>query len=277
MNRLGHLPRILVFDSGVGGLSILREIQERLPACELIYASDNAAFPYGTKPEEELVERVDHVLHQLLKTYAADIVVVACNTASTLALPHIRSHFNQPIVGVVPAIKPAAARSRSKVIGLLATPATVARPYTLALIKEYASNCRVISVGSSELVLMAEQKLRGINLDHEKLGTILSPFQQDDQLDTLVLACTHFPLLNTELQEVLSAGIELVDSGEAIARRVEYLLQEQFGMQQTEIMQSCATRTQNLAVFTGQTSEAALLQEPLRAFGINQVQYLGDF
>src|SRR5690606_39454843 len=176
MNRLGHLPRILVFDSGVGGLSILREIQERLPACEFIYASDNAAFPYGTKPEDELVERVDHVLHQLLKTYAADIVVVACNTASTLALPHIRSHFNQPIVGVVPAIKPAAARSRTKVIGLLATPATIARAYTQELIREHASDCMVVSVGSSELVHMAEQKLRGQVISLTEMTKILAPF-----------------------------------------------------------------------------------------------------
>lgn len=277
MNRLGHSPRVLVFDSGVGGLSILREIQERLPACEFIYASDNAAFPYGTKPEEELVERVDQVLRRLLETYTADIVVVACNTASTLALPHIRRNFSQPIVGVVPAIKPAAVRSRSKLMGLLATPATITRPYTLALIKEYASDCRVISVGSSELVLMAEQKLRGIEVDRVKLNSILSPFQQDEQLDTLVLACTHFPLLNAELLESLRAGIALVDSGEAIARRVEYLLIEQFGMQQTETVQHSAISMHHLAVFTGQTSEVALLQEPLKAFGISQMQYLRAF
>lgn len=277
MNRLGHPPRILVFDSGVGGLSILREIKQRLPACEFIYASDNAAFPYGIKPEEELVARVDQVLHRLLTAYTADIVVVACNTASTLALPHIRSHFQQPIVGVVPAIKPAAARSRSKVIGLLATPATVARPYTLALIKEYASDCRIVSVGSNELVLMAELKLRGISLNHEKLSAILAPFRQNEQLDTLVLACTHFPLLSAELQAALGTGIDLVDSGEAIARRVEYLLREQFGMHQTEIMQTSARQPQHLAVFTGQTSEAALLLEPLRLFGIQQMQYLDNF
>src|SRR5690606_12835146 len=136
MNSIIRAPRILVFDSGVGGLSILRELQRKLPLCEWTYASDNEAFPYGIKSETELTERVDQVLHGLLQIRAADMIVVACNTASTLTLPHIRRRFSQPIVGVVPAIKPAAARSRSKVIGLLATPATVTRPYTQELIQQ---------------------------------------------------------------------------------------------------------------------------------------------
>src|SRR5690606_34311233 len=129
-----RLPRVLVFDSGVGGLSILAEIRARVPHCELVYACDNGAFPYGTKGEEELVARVDWVLKALIRATAPDIVVVACKTASTVALPHVRAHCQKPVVGVVPAIKPAAKLTQSGVIGLLATPATVARPYTLGLI-----------------------------------------------------------------------------------------------------------------------------------------------
>lgn len=285
MNPLMHAPRVLVFDSGVGGLSVLREIQQRLPACEFIYASDNEAFPYGTKPEVELIARVDCVLQQLLHKYPVDIIVVACNTASTLTLPHIRSHFTQPIVGVVPAIKPAAARSRSKIIGLLATPATIARTYTNELIRDHASDCSVISVGSSELVFMAEQKLRGHAVDLSELAKILAPFTtsaqdqpadepQSSKIDTLVLACTHFPLLGEEIKQLLPIGVDLIDSGEAIARRVEFLLGEHFGWRQVELMEPAATNDAHLALFTKDTEAVAQLRQPLAAMGINRIEIL---
>ncbi len=263
-------PRILVFDSGVGGLSVLAEIRRRLPACELIYASDNAAFPYGLKSEAELVARVDAVLHALLETHPADIIVVACNTASTLTLPHIRSHFSQPIVGVVPAIKPAAARSRSRVIGLLATPATVARPYTQALIDEHAGDCRVIRVGSSDLVRMAEARLRGQPPAPDALADILAPFTAPDAegLDTLVLACTHFPLLRAALEPLLP-GVDLIDSGEAIARRVEYLLGEHFGLRLAELTRSPAG--DHLALFTRAGEDVEALRQPLASFAIQRL------
>jgi glutamate racemase len=222
-------PRILVFDSGVGGLSIVKEIQQKLPFAPLVYASDNAFFPYGTKGEIELTVRVDAVLHAIIAAFPVDIIVIACNTASTLALPHIRSHFSQPVVGVVPAIKPAAALSKSQVIGLLATPATVARPYTHNLIREYAPNAEVISVGSSELVQLAEHKLRGGEVNSEQLTSILQRFfdhPNGDKMDALVLACTHFPLLRDEIKAQFSPKVKLIDSGEAIARRVASLLNE---------------------------------------------------
>ena len=277
MNPLMRAPRILVFDSGVGGLSVLREIQQRLPACEFIYASDNEAFPYGTKPEPELITRVDQVLHKILATYEVDIVVVACNTASTLTLPHIRSHFSQPIVGVVPAIKPAAARSRSKVIGLLATPATIARSYTHELIREHASDCQVISVGSSELVIMAELKLRGQTIVQNDIIKLLAPFYKSEnavKLDTVVLACTHFPLLRAEIQAALPEGVDLIDSGEAIARRVEFLLGEQFGLRQEELLSPKAAVDTHRALFTLQTAAAEQLRLPLITMGIHQMDMI---
>lgn len=217
--------RVLVFDSGVGGLSILTEIRQYIPGCELVYACDNAAFPYGTKGEEELVKRVDLVLKALIAQIDPDIVVVACNTASTVALPHIRNHFHKPVVGVVPAIKPAARLSQSRVIGLLATPATVSRPYTQQLIDEFAPDCTIIRVGSTELVQLAEQKLRGLAPDPEKLREIIAPLFANPHTDTLILACTHFPLLRAELEAAAPRAIQWVDSGAAIARRVKSLLE----------------------------------------------------
>jgi len=255
-------PRILIFDSGVGGLSIFQEIQKKLPCANLIYASDNAFFPYGTKGETELVARVDKVLHEIIATFPVDIIVVACNTASTLTLPHIRSHFTQPVVGVVPAIKPAAAISKSQVIGLLATPATVERPYTHNLIREYAPNAEVILVGSSELVQLAEHKLRGDEITSAQLQPILQPFfdhPHGHKLDTLVLACTHFPLLRNEIAAKFSTKVQLIDSGEAIARRVASLL---------EIQGVITSPPEYWAVFTKSSPSVDALKPQLAQFGI---------
>lgn len=216
---------LLVFDSGVGGLSILEALQARLPGQRYVYACDNAAFPYGPKPEAELVERVHAVLDALLARFDPRLVVVACNTASTVALPRLRSHYALPIVGVVPAIKPAAQHSRTRIIGLLATPGTVSRPYTEQLIRDFAADCQVIRVGSSELVVQAERKLRGEPVDASLLRELLQPIV-DGGADTVVLGCTHFPLLLEELQAAAGRQLQWIDSGEAIARRVQSLLGE---------------------------------------------------
>jgi len=217
---------VLVFDSGVGGLTILEALRARLPSENFVYACDNAAFPYGPKPADELTDRVHAVLDALLARYAPKLVVVACNTASTVALPRLRSHYTLPIVGVVPAIKPAAQLSRNRVIGLLATPGTVQRPYTEQLIRDFAADCTVIRVGSSALVEQAEHKLRGEVVDKKLLRELLQPFV-DGGADTIVLGCTHFPLLRDELQAAIGAQMQWVDSGDAIARRVEQLLNDQ--------------------------------------------------
>lgn len=263
-------PRVLVFDSGVGGLSVAQEIQQRLPQVSLIYASDNAFFPYGTKGEAELIARVDQVINQLLLRYPADILVIACNTASTLTLPHLRSKLSLPIVGVVPAIKPAALMSKTGVIGLLATPATVARPYTHELIREYATNCEVISLGSSELVQIAEQKLRGEVIEADVIGRIAQELMRADhaeKMDVLVLACTHFPLLKEELKQHLPAQLKLIDSGEAIARRVEFLLAN-------AAEPPADYRAEHIALFTKATKAAEQLAPALAGFGIHRLEYL---
>jgi len=268
MSSTPILPNILVFDSGVGGLSVFQEIQKKLPFAPLLYASDNAFFPYGTKGETELIARVDTVIRKITATYPVGIMVIACNTASTLTLPHIREHFSQPVVGVVPAIKPAAALSKSGVIGLLATPATVARPYTYNLIREYATNAEVISAGSSELVQLAEAKLRGMPVCGEKLRASLQPFfvhARGADMDVLVLACTHFPLLRDELAAQFPPQLQLIDSGEAIARRVASLSGEQYLVEQPY---------QHRAIFTKASDNVAALAPQLAQFGIHTIDVL---
>lgn len=251
-------------------MSVAREIQQLLPSNPLVYASDNAFFPYGTKGEGELIARVDRVIEKLLKEYPADILVIACNTASTLTLPHLRGKLNLPIVGVVPAIKPAALMSKSGVIGLLATPATVVRPYTHELIREYATGCQVISLGSSELVEIAEQKLRGEAIDTreiKKIAQTLMHAENAEKMDVLVLACTHFPLLKEELAEQLPGSLALIDSGTAIARRVAYLLE-------ASPKPPAGYSPEHIALFTKETKEAIQLAQALTHFGIHQQAYL---
>jgi len=227
------MSRIVVFDSGVGGLSVYQEIVKKCPNHDSIFVSDNEAFPYGTKGELELIDRVLSVVQAIEKRYVPDLLVVACNTASTVALPSLRENFNFPIVGVVPAIKPAAIMSNTKTIGLLATPGTIARSYTQNLIDEFAGQCTVIKVGSSKLVEIAEKKLCGDPIDIAEIQSELMPFFDDSTLDTLVLACTHFPLLNKEIDDIFKLNcnheVRLIDSGLAIANRVVELCPETVG------------------------------------------------
>lgn len=259
---------ILVFDSGVGALSIIEELRRHLPGASITYASDNAFFPYGTKPDEALVERVDNVLAALLAHCAPDLAVIACNTASTVALPIIREHFSLPIVGVVPAIKPAGELTRSNVIGLLATPATIKRPYTQELIENFAADSEVIAVGSSELVDLAEAKLRGTTVSSDSLQKVLHPFFEHpdfSRMDTLVLACTHFPLLKEEISQQLPHTIRLIDSGFAIARRVKYLIDELKSSQSESTSSTIKHKKQFTTVFTAPSASIELLKPAIKS------------
>ncbi|MGF1738879.1 glutamate racemase [Photobacterium satsumensis] len=219
-----RVKRVLIFDSGVGGLSVYQEIYAQLPNVQYIYAFDDAAFPYGELPEEELIERTRHIVSLLVERHFIDLVVVACNTASTIVLPTLRDCLSIPVVGVVPAIKPAAMLSQRKVIGLLATPATVQREYTDLLISQFASHCEVLRMGSTRLVEMAEQKLRGQPISMTELEGILSLWR--GKVDCVVLGCTHFPLIKDEIIEAIKGDVIIVDSGRAIANRVKDLLGE---------------------------------------------------
>jgi glutamate racemase len=223
-------PNILIFDSGVGGLSIAEHVRDMLPFAAIDYVADNALFPYGLLQDSRLIERVCLIINQAISSNKPDIIVIACNSASTLVLPTLREKLGIPVVGVVPAIKPAAKISKSKVIGLLATPGTILRDYTDELIGEFARDCEIIKVGSSELVQLVEQKVAGTPPTQNNLEEVLRPLTNHPRwqnMDTIVLACTHFPLIKQELA-ITAPNIKYwVDSGEAIARRVKSLLDEQ--------------------------------------------------
>lgn len=207
-------PTVLVFDSGVGGLSVYDEIRQLLPDLHYLYVFDNVAFPYGEKSEAFIVERVLDIVTAAASRYPLALVVIACNTASTVSLPALRERFTFPVVGVVPAIKPAARLTRNGVVGLLATRATVKRPYTHELVARFASECRIEMLGSAELVELAEEKLQGKDVSLDTVRHILQPWlKMNEPPDTIVLGCTHFPLLTDELQQVLPSGTRLVDSG----------------------------------------------------------------
>lgn len=220
-------PRILATDSGLGGLTVVAEIRRLLPQARLAYLCDNAFFPYGTRADDVLLAHFLAVMNQAIARVQPDLIVTACNTISTICLPQLRAATTIPVVGVVPAVKPAAQQSRRKVIGLLATPATVDRPYTDDLIRRYATDCTVLKIGSAELVEMAEAKLLGSSIDQARLRIILAPFfdrPPEAQPDVVVLACTHFPLLRADLKAAGPAGVAWIDSGAAVARRVAEVL-----------------------------------------------------
>ncbi|SUP11073.1 glutamate racemase [Vibrio metschnikovii] len=223
--QLSH--KVLIFDSGVGGLSVYQEIVSLLPQLDYTYLFDNAAYPYGELAQEVLLNRVERLIISLVKQQSFDLVVIACNTASTIVLPMLRAKLSIPVVGVVPAIKPASLVAH-KAIGLIATPATITRQYTHDLIRNFSSKKSVELLGSTRLVDMAEEKLRGQEVDKEELATILSPLIQ--RIDVAVLGCTHFPLIKAEIQQVLGDDVMLIDSGQAIARRVQQLLDVEPGL-----------------------------------------------
>jgi glutamate racemase len=258
---------LLVFDSGVGGLSVLAHIRAALPQASVIYAADNAGYPYGTKSEAEIAARVPALLGRLAERYKPRLVVIACNTASTIALTHVRSALDLPVVGTVPAIKPAALASKTRVIGVLGTEATVRQPYVDNLIKEFASDCLVLRHGSAALVDMAEAKLRGTPPDPAAMNGILDGlFGQNggDRIDTVTLSCTHFPLLSAEIIAASPRAVTCVDSGAGIARRAAFLTRDQ----------SWASPLRGIAVFNRDDPDVSRLIPALSVYGLTQVDSL---
>lgn len=263
-------PTVLVFDSGVGGLSVYNEIRQLLPNLHYIYAFDNVAFPYGEKSEEFIVERVVEIVTAVQQRYPLALAVIACNTASTVslpALPALREKFAFPVVGVVPAIKPAARLTANGIVGLLATRGTVKRPYTRELIDRFANECRIEMLGSAELVELAEAKLHGEPVPLEELRRILRPWlRMQEPPDTVVLGCTHFPLLQEELQRVLPEGTRLIDSGAAIARRTAWLLEHE--------APDAKSSDENKAFCMALTAETEQLLPVLRRYGFSTLEKL---
>jgi glutamate racemase len=218
---------ILVFDTGLGGLTVLREVVRARPDARYIYVADDEYFPYGHRSEQQIIDRVVPLFASLLKTHAPDLAVIACNTASTLVLSHLRAAYAVPFVGTVPAIKPACAGSKSGRVSVLGTSGTVRREYTKALIRDFAGGCQVTLVGSAELASLAEAALRGHQVSDAALLAEIAPcFVEDGKLrtDTVVLACTHYPLLMDRLVALAPWPVDWIDPAPAIARRVVDLL-----------------------------------------------------
>ncbi len=265
--------KIAVFDSGVGGLSILEGVQNRWPSIHYVYCSDNANYPYGLKSASDVVTFATSVAMALVERYQPHILVIACNTMSTIALPAIREKLLIPVIGVVPAIKPAAQRSESKVIGLLATPATVKRPYTDQLIQDFASDCNVIRVGSSALVDIAEAKTRGLSPQLSVIAKEIAPFfdlahakESDARLDTIVIGCTHFSLLRDELEQSSAWPVAWLDATTAIVERTSTILSER---QLLDQIPTLPTEKRLTAVFTKEHSSVKKLSSFLKKFGFH--------
>jgi glutamate racemase len=227
MSRLSPTPTILVFDSGLGGLSVYREVAEVRPDARFVYAADDAMFPYGRIEESRLVARILELMGELIAAHRPDLVVIACATASTIALPMLRARFAVPFVGTVPAIKPACAASSTRRVSVLGTEGTVQREYTRALIREYAGGCAVTLVGSAQLAALAEAKLNGEAVEDAAIAAEIAPcFVEDSgaRTDTIVLACTHYPLVRDDIVRLSPWTVALIDPAPAIARRVVELI-----------------------------------------------------
>ena len=257
---------LLFFDSGVGGLSVLEPTRKLLPNAPIVYAADSAGYPYGTKSETELAARVPALLGRLVERFRPRLAVIACNTASTIALDHVRAALDIPVVGTVPAIKPAAEMSKNRVIGVLGTEATVRQPYVDDLAARFASDCWVVRNGAQGLVELAERKLAGEAVSVEEVRACAEPgFDEDpfgDAIDVIVLACTHFPLLRDELTSVFPEA-DFIDGGPGIARRIAYLTQGQPWP---------AEAGEGIMVFTGEPR--APLLGSLARYGLGDVRIL---
>ena len=260
-------PHILVFDSGIGGLSIVQHIRQHLPKATISYLADNLYFPYGLLDEATLTQRANDIVSWACRRYQPSVVVIACNSASTLVLPSLRERLDVPVVGVVPAIKPAAQMSKTKVIGLLATPATIQRDYTDELIAEFAPHCEVIRVGTASLVEFVEQKMAGLNPPDTELKRVIAQFEKSPlwpKADTVVLACTHFPLITQELSSAAPGISHWVDSGDAVARRIKSLLASTSGTPQPQ-------QGVNRFLFTDGRGVTDALKNGIQLFGFDDI------
>lgn len=262
---MAQAPTVVVFDSGLGGLTVHREIAKARPDARLVYVADDGFFPYGAHGEAELTRRVVALMQGLIAAHRPDLVVIACNTASTLVLPQLRARFAVPFVGTVPAIKPACAASLSKRVSVLGTQATIAREYTHALIRDFANGSDVTLVGSAELAPLAEAQLRGEPVEDGAIARELAPCFVEAggrRTDTIVLACTHYPLLIDRFTRLARWRVTFIDPAPAIARRVLALL----GGPQA----NPAAAPARIAFTSGQPPSPALTAS-LDRFGIGEV------
>jgi len=258
---------ILLLDSGVGGLTVLEETRRLLPDAPIVYVADHAALPYGNKSEAQITARVAALLGRLVERYSPRLATIACNTASTIALAAVREALELPLVGTVPAIKPAAALTRTGTIGLLGTAATIRQAYVDNLEREFASDKVLLRHAAPDLVQAAEAKLRGEPLDPSVFKAAADGLRSQpggSDIDVVVLACTHFPLLEEELTGAFGSGVHFVDGAAGIARRIAWLTQgQQFNRSEPDI-----------AVVTGQNGSLDKLRPALIQYGLERIQHL---
>ncbi len=257
---------ILFFDSGLGGLTVLGPTRALLPTASFVYAADYAGLPYGKKSNEELAARVPALLGRLVERYQPRLAVIACNTASTIALAHVRAALDLPIVGTVPAIKPAAEMTKTGVIGVLGTEATVRQPYVDDLSARFAEGKTVLRHGSPGLVTGAEAKLRGEAIDPAVVERAIAGLRDQPrgaEMDVIVLACTHFPLLRDELQAAVGPDVRLVDGAAGIARRIVDLTRGQSWP---------AASSPGIAVFTRSDERLPPPLAALAPYGLDRIE-----
>lgn len=258
---------LLFFDSGIGGLSVLRAVQAVLPNAPVIYAADYAGMPYGTKSEAEIAARVPALLGRLVERFRPRLVTIACNTACTIALSHVRAALDVPVVGTVPAIKPAAEATRTGVIGLLGTAATIRQAYVDRLQSDHAAGMTLLRHAAPELVHAAEAKLRGQAVDpaiYVDAMHGLTNHPDGDRLDVVALGCTHFPLVQDELKAV-SPKMRFVDGSAGIARRIVHLTQGQLWPDMA---------SEGIFITTGAVSDAESLRPALATYSLTQIKSL---
>ena len=269
--RLGHPGQvnaaapILLFDSGVGGLTVLAELRKLLPGAPVIYFADTAGLPYGEKTEAQVAARVAGLLGRLSERFQPRLITIACNTASTIALGMVREVLHVPIVGTVPAIKPAAAMTKSGVVGLLGTAATIRQGYVDRLEAEFGNGHRLIRHAAPELVEAAETVLRGGEADPAVFDAAAAGLRSQpggDDIDTVVLACTHFPLVEAPLGAAFGPGVRFVHGAEGIARRIAFLARGQ----------PLAREKPDLALFTGDPDQFGRLLPALKGYGFERVE-----
>jgi glutamate racemase len=258
---------LLFFDSGIGGLSVLSAVLERLPQSPIVYAADYAGLPYGTKSEAEIAARVPALLGRLVERYRPRLVTIACNTACTIALSHVRAALDVPVVGTVPAIKPAAEATRTGVIGLLGTAATIRQTYVDRLQSDHAGGMTLLRHAAPDLVHAAEAKLRGEIVDPEVYARAMRGLTQlpdGDRLDVTALGCTHFPLVRDELAAACP-DMRFVDGAAGIARRIAYLTDGQDWPHE---------KPAGIFVTTGNLADVETLRPILAAYGLTQIKSL---
>ncbi len=258
---------LLFFDSGIGGLSVLAKVRMALPNAPFVYAADFAGLPYGTKSEEEIAARVPALLGRLVERYRPRLVTIACNTACTIALSHVRAALNVPVVGTVPAIKPAAEATKTGVIGLLGTAATIRQGYVDRLQAEHAPDMTLLRHAAPELVEAAEAKMRGEATDPAVFATSMAALTsqpEGDRMDVVVLGCTHFPLVQAELS-LTAPAMKFVDGSDGIARRILTLTTGQSWSEKTP---------NNIFVATGPKESIEPYKPELAKFGFTRFESL---